>query len=202
MKKITTLLLVLICFSAAVNIIYADDPPRRNATKVDDVFSPYTADEWIVSPEEEPTEDEDVSNAAECDIYGVIACYDDEYLRVDIILNNSISYDWLTVYAIKLEYSSMSEYYTYHTDSDELIYEKEKKGKITETKVLTEEESNDFAGVSGSGYEEDDDVYFIISKKNHISGEKGNRYYLTCRFYSGFINNDDELNIADQTITA
>jgi hypothetical protein len=200
MKKGLALLLILVCLLAVAGIVNASDTPRRNATQVDDVYEPYTADEWIVSPDEESSGDQDAENAIETDIKGVIACYDDDYLRVDILLNNSISFDWATFYAIKFEYDDMNEYYTYYTDTKKLVYEKEKGNKIVKTKTLVAADSDDTAGVSDSGEEKDDDVYFIINKKDHIGGEKGKRYFLTCYFYSGYLTSSDKIHIADKTI--
>ena len=93
MKKGLALLLILVGLLAVAGIVNASDTPRRNATQVDDVYEPYTADEWIVSPDEESSGDQDAAEAIETDIKGVIACYDDDYLRVDILLNNSITFD-------------------------------------------------------------------------------------------------------------
>ena len=203
MKKILTLVLVLTCLLATSGMVLASsksDPPRRDATEVDDVFEPYTADDWIVSPDEESTGDEDVNNAEECDIRGVIACYDDDYIRVDILLENSITYDWAVWYAIKLEYEGMNEYYTYYTDTEKLVYEKEKGGKIVKTKTLAKADSNDVAGVSDSGDGENDDVYFIINKEDHIGGDEGKRYFLTCEFLSGYLSKTDKIVVADETI--
>ncbi len=200
MKKTMYLFLPLLLILVTAAISYPQDIARLSSTKVSDVYEPYTADEWIVSPNEEPYGSDDKYDPKECDIYGVISCYDNNYLRVDILLTNSISFDWLTVYAIKLEYEGMNEYYTYHTDSKELIYEKEVDGKIVKTESISSVNGKDVAGVSNSGDNDDADVYFIINKDKHIGGEKGKRYYLTCKFFSGYMSVDDELTIADQTI--
>jgi hypothetical protein len=193
------MLLTVVFFFAITDTSNAGGNPRRNATSVDDVSQPYTAGEWIVSPDEESIGDEDAGNAVECDIKAVIACYDYDYLRVDILLNNPISFEWKTLYAIKLEYDVMNEYYTYYTETKKLIYEKEVNGEITKTTVLSMDDSKDIAGVSSSGDAENSDVYFIINKAAHIGGEKGNRYFLTCKFFSGYLTTEDELHIADET---
>ncbi|HEX3046953.1 MAG TPA: hypothetical protein VHY08_19525 [Bacillota bacterium] len=200
MKKWSLLVMLLLCFALPFFYAEASGAPQRNATEVDDVFEPYTADEWIVSPDEEPTDDQEVDNAPECDIYGVIACYDADYLRVDILLNNEISFDLDTFYCVKFEYDSMNEYYTYYVDTEELVYEKEKNGKITERKTLTKKNSEDVAGISDSNDLDNADIYFIINKEDHIGGTEGKRYYLTSTFYSGFIDSKNKLNIADDTI--
>lgn len=200
MRKFLTIILFLACLTTAAETVFAADPPRRNATNVDDVFQPYTAKEWIVSPDEEPLEDQSVTNAHECDIYAVIACNDPDYLRVDILLENEISFKWDIFYAVKFEYTTMNEFYTYFVDSEKLIYEKEQNGKIVQTKILTEENSRDKAGLTESGDLKNSDIYFIIDKKAHINGEIGKRYFLTCTFYSGYINENGQLRIADETI--
>lgn len=132
---------------------------------------------------------------------GVIACYDNDYLRIDILLNNSITFDWKTLYAVKIEYGDTNEYFTYYTDSEKLVYEKEENGKIVKTKTLAKADSNDVAGVTDSGEQENDVIYFIINKEDHIGGEKGKRYYLTCSFFSGYVTKSDEIKIADKTIS-
>lgn len=201
MKKFLAVLLVLVCLVAAFGTVFsAIESPRRNATQVSDVYEPYTADEWIISPDEESIGDETAPNAKETDIRAVIACYDDDYLRIDILLQNSVSFDWKTFYAIKVEYDDICEYYTYYTDSKKLVYEKEKENKIVKTKTLVKGDSNDTAGVISSGEKENDDIYFIINKRDHIGGQKGKRYYLTCSFFSGYLSKSDKLQISDKTI--
>ncbi|MGE5605841.1 MAG: hypothetical protein ACM3YE_09135 [Bacteroidota bacterium] len=200
MRKFLTIILFLACLTTAAETIYAADLPRRNATNVDDVFQPYTAKEWIVSPDEEPVEDQSVTNAHECDIYAVISCNDPDYLRVDILLENEISFEWDIFYAVKFEYDIMNEFYTFFVDSGKLVYEKEQNGKIVQTKILTKENSKDYAGLTDSEGLNNSDVYFIIDKKAHINGEIGKRYFLTCTFYSGYVNENSKLMIADETI--
>ena len=87
---------------------------------MDDVFKPYTPDEWIVSDTEEARGDQTTDQVLETDIKGVIACYDRDYLRVDILLNNSVTYKWQVFYAIKFEYTDLIEYYTYYPDTEEM----------------------------------------------------------------------------------
>ena len=117
------------------------------------------------------------------------------------MLNNSITFDWKTLYAVKIEYGDTNEYFTYYTDSEKLVYEKEENGKIVKTKTLAKADSNDVAGVTDSGEQENDVIYFIINKEDHIGGEKGKRYYLTCSFFSGYVTKSDEIKIADKTIS-
>jgi hypothetical protein len=200
MKKILILVLVLVCFLAITGLVDASGAPRRNSTKVDDVFKPYSADGWIISPDDEPINDQQVTNAPECDLEGVISCYDDRYLRVDILLHTGVSFLWDTLYGIRLEYDSMNEYYIYDTASGKLIYKKEKNGKIVETTDLTKDSAGDTAGITSSGNIDNSDIYLIINKANHISGKKGNRYFLTSYFYSEFYNEKGDLKLADDTI--
>lgn len=199
MKKGSLFLILLMCFALPLINVSASGALQRNATKVGSSFEPYTADQWIISPVEEPTGDQKVSNAPECDIKGVLACYDPNYLRVDILLQNEISFQLNIFYAVKFEYNTMNEYFTYYTDSKELIYEKEENGKITEQKILTVKNSKDVAGISDSGDQKNSDVYFIISKQDHINGEQGKWYYLTSCYYSGYLTETGALKIADET---
>ncbi len=171
---------------------------NRNSKEVTDVSRPYKAD-WIVSPEEESEGDHKVSNAPECDIKGVLSCYDKDKLRVDILLYKPISYNFKVWYAIKFEYSDMTEYYTYYPVSCDLVYEKEIDGEIVDTQSLKEDEV-DYAGVTDSGGEKNTDVYIIIDKDKHIAGDKGKKYFLTTTFYSGFLDEKDKMYIADETL--
>ena len=201
MKAKSAVLLFVVCIMTNYVLVLGGEPPRRNATKVKDADKPYSADIWLVSPDEEPIGDEEVSNAPECDIKGILGAYDDDLIRVDIILENPVSFDWLTVYAILIKYTNQSECYTYHTDTKELIYEKLVDGEVVETKTLNElPDTQDKAGVTSYDGQANRDIYFIISK-DHIAGKEGNRYFLTCSFFSGFLDDAGEINIADQTIT-
>jgi hypothetical protein len=195
LKKVLIFFMVLIALFVITNLAGASE-----ATKVDDAYKPYTADQWIISPDEEPIDDQKVENAPECDIRGVASCYDDTYLRVDIFLKTGVSFKWDILYGICLEYEDMNEYYIYYTDSKKLIYQKEKNGKIVETRNLTEDGAGDTAGVTNSGDVENGDIYFIINKSDHIKGEKGKNYFIPSYFYSGYINEKGTTNIADQTI--
>ena len=199
MKKSLTLFMVLILIFSIASIAEASGAPRRVSTQVKDVFEPYTADSWIISPEEEPLEDQKVTNAIECDIEGVISCYDHDYFRVDLLLANSITYDWDVWYAVKLEYDNCNEYFTYFTDTEKLVYEKEVNGKITETKELTEDNADDYAGVTDSGENHDNDVYFIINKRDHLAGKEEKRYFLTSCFLTGYIDAKGKPILADDT---
>jgi hypothetical protein len=199
MKRNLTLLLVLICILATIRIAYAADIPRRNSTEVSDAFKSYTPDKWIISEDEESLGDQDAQNAVETDIDGVMSCYDDDYLRFDIILVNPISFKWATWYAVKLEYEGMNEYYKYYTDTNKLIYEKEQNGKIVKTETLSMADTKDFAGVTEDN-DNNDDVYFVINKAKHIGGEKGKRYFLTCTFLSGYLTAKNDLHVSDDTM--
>ena len=175
--------------------------PSRSATKVDDVYKPYVADEWIVSDTEEARGDQTTDQVLETDIKGVIACDDRDYLRVDILLNNPVTNNWQVFYAIKFEYSNLIEYYIYYPDINEMYYESEANGKIVEHKLLDLKTSKDQAGVTSSGDTKNVDVYLIIDKHTHISGESGKKYNLSTSFFSGYDTVKDEVEIADQTIT-
>jgi hypothetical protein len=201
MKKQLSIFSFILVFMISSGMALASGAPRRDSTPVDNAFAAYTSNGWIVSPDEEPVGDSRVSGEPEYDITGVISCYDSDYVRVDILLNQEISFHSAAFYGIRLEYDDMNEYYTYETDTKKLIYRKEQNGKIVEAKDLTKEDAPlDTAGVTDSGDIKNGDVYFIINKKEHISGEKGKRYYLPCYFYSGYYNTKDEPQIADDTL--
>jgi len=200
MKRGIITAFALLFLSAPITAVLAAEPPDRPATPVDDVFEPYTADDWIVSPDEEEMGDEDADGMPELDIYAIIACWDDEYLRVDILLNDSVDFEHNTFFAIKVEYEGSNEYYTYYTATEQLIYEKEKDGKITQRTTLGSGKSKDIAGVTDSADLDAADIYFFITKADHIGGKKGREYFLTCSFFSGYVTAKNELYIADQTI--
>ncbi len=172
--------------------------PSKNADEVSDVNDPYTASDWVISPDDELATEVKVDNAPEVDIKGAISCFDKDYLRVDILLDNSITYDVKVWYAVKFEYSDMVEYYTYYPVSKDFIYEKEVNGEVTETVDLTTN-NEDFCGVTSSGKKADSDVYLIINKDKHIAGDVGNKYYLTTSFYSGYVDTKGKMKIADTT---
>lgn len=190
MKKKLLFLLFILLLSFSLNSL------DRYSVKVNDVFGTYESD-WIVSPNEEPKGDQKVSNALECDIQGAISCYDDEYFRVDILLNNAITYNFTIFYAIKFIYAgNMEEWYTYYPLSKDFIYEKIENGKITETTDLTGVSSGDSCGVTSEGF----DVYLIINKDKHFGGDKGKTYYLQTIFVSGFLDSKNKMHFADETI--
>ncbi|MEC9488256.1 MAG: hypothetical protein UMV23_02080 [Halanaerobium sp.] len=174
--------------------------PRRFSTPVDDVFQGYVADEWIIAPYEEPKGDQLVTNAPECDIKSVISCFDQDYLRMDIMLHNPVSFDLQVAYGMILVYTNVDEYYIYYPHSNQFIFSKfDKSGKILDYRVL-DENSLDSAGVTNSGSVYNVNIYFIINKYKHIGGVKGENYYLTCNFFSGFIDLNGDFVIADETI--
>lgn len=189
---ILMILMSSICFAATI--------PQRYATKVEDVFGPYTTDDWIVSPEEEPEGDQITSQVLESDILGVIASYDEDYLRVDILLHNSVSFKWQNYYTISFVYTNMIEYYTYYTDKKELVYTREKNGEIVKQQTLDLKKSDDQAGITTGGEVKNDDVYFIINKNKHLAGEKGKTYFLTTSFSAGYVDVNNNLVKADETI--
>lgn len=201
MRKGAVIVLACLLALAAAPALSAQENPRRSTTVVDDVFEPYTADEWIVAPDdEEPADDQETGDYPACDIYAIISCCDDTYLRIDILTNYVIDPGDPLFYAIRVEYDTMNEYYTWYTDTEKLVYEKEKGGKIVQTKVLARDDSDDLAGITDAPDLDDADVYFIINKEDHIGGVKGTQYYLTCSFYSGYVVDGKKLVIADETI--
>lgn len=198
-KYLSIFLVVLFAILAINSSFTYAYTPRRSATRVHNVFSSYTADDWIVSPDEEGFDDQDVSNAPECDIKSVIACYDEEYLRIDITLYNPISYDMKVAYGVILGYKYVDEYYFYYPHSDEFIYCMSEDNEITEYESLSNNQY-DYAGVTSNDNNKNTSVYIIINKDKHFDGKKGNSYYLTCNFYSGYIDLNDNFRIADETI--
>ncbi len=171
----------------------------KYADSVDDVNAAYSPSDWVISPDDELQSYTKVDNAPECDIKGVISCYDPSSLRVDIILQSPISYDVKVWYAMKFEYAGdYVEYYTFYPVSGDFIYEKEENGKVTKTEDLKGDKV-DFTGVTESGKIKDSDVYLIINKEKHIGGEAGQTYYLTTSFYSGYIDVNDKMQFSDIT---
>lgn len=201
MKKFMTLFFFSLFLVINSGMIFLQDPPRRKSIEVDDVFQPYEPPTWIVSPDEEPEGDQDVLYADECDIYGIISCYDEDYLRVDILLNNSVTFNWKTIYGVVFEYTTTNEWYWFSTDNKNFVYAKEKNGILFDIKTLNEIGSEDVAGTTDSGDLENSDVYFIIKKSDHIGGVKGEFYYLTCTFFSGYLTKENSVHIGDETMS-
>lgn len=199
MKK-TLFCSVLILMIALTNTCFAEKLPERYATLVSDVTKPYTANEWIVSPDEEPFGDQNTSEVLESDIRAVIACYDEDYLRVDILLHNSVTYKWDNFYGIELVYDNLIEYYTYYPDTKELVYSVERNGQIEKRQILDINKSDDRAGITSSREVKNDNIYFIINKNKHLVGEVGKTYYLTTCFISGYVDINNKLVITDETM--
>jgi len=175
--------------------------PSRDSMKVPDVTDPYNPPDFIIGPTEEPVGDHLTTNAPdECDIRGIISCYDSNKLRVDILLNFSVKNKFEVWYAVIFEYADISQYFTYYPSSNTLVYKKEKDGKVMDTQTLAMDSTADFAGVSSCGDEKNTLIYFVIDKNKHIGGNKGTRYYLTTYFYSGYVNTSNQMTIADETI--
>jgi hypothetical protein len=198
-KKIGWIAFSLFLSLALLSFAESTGQYRRQSTAVDDVFEPYTSEEWIISPDDEEIENPNTDGISEYDIDGVISCYDEDYLRFDILLYDSISYEYDSFYALKIDYGTLTEFYTYYTLSGKLIYEKQKNGAITERKNLTGTDSDDCAGIASSGLYPDDDIYFILNKEDHIKGEKEKRYYVTLTCYSGYLKDEKSLQITDDT---
>ena len=173
----------------------------RNAMKVDKVIEPYTPDEFSIYEDEEEQGDHLVSNAPECDIRSVMVCYDRERIRFDIILYSPITFNYKLWYGVVLEYkNNEKEYYAYFTDTKELHYIVEINDEIVKDTVLTSEDG-DFAAITSSYDVENTLVAIVINKDKHIAGVKGKKYYLTSYFVSGFVDENDNIQKADDTIT-
>ncbi len=205
MKKILVCLVLILGIAMASPCLAATMTfPRRDATKVDDVDKTYNPEGWIVSPNEEPVGDQTAHQLLESDIYGVVACYDQDYLRVDIQLKNPVSFEWDSFYTIEFKYDQSIVYFTYYPFTEELVYEQEKNGQIvkTETMDLLFDEPEDSAGVTSAGEVKDTDICFFIKKNKYFVGEKGKTYYLISSFSAGYVDDDhDKLVTTDQTIT-
>lgn len=200
MRKSINAFFAFVILLSVSNIIHAQNVVHRTATYVYNTHDTYNPENWIISPTEESGDYYSQYGLEECEINSVTACYDNEYLRVDIVLNSDVTYKWKTLYAIQVEYSDMTEYYIYYTDDKQLIYVKEVDGRVVKTEDLTFENSKDIAGVTSWGERQHSDIYFIINKDLHIGGEEGKRYYLTCSFYSGYVDVDDKTTTADVTM--
>lgn len=197
---------ILICFALILAIAmpcWAADVtfPRRDALKVDDVNKSYS-EGWIVLPEEEPVGDQTTKDVLETDIYGVASCYDEEYLRVDIELQNPVSFEWDSFYMVKFEYADSIAYFTYYPYDEMLVFQREKNGQIVTTETMDLfEENDDNAWVSAVGDIGNVNVGFIIKKSKYFGGEKGKTYYLTSSFSAGYVGTNNKLVTTDQTIT-
>lgn len=196
--------LFILCFLLAASAAYTDKKyvkhPLRIADQVQDVTKPYQPSGWIISTVDESEGDQAVDNAPETDIRGVTACYDDAFIRVDMHLYNPIQYKLRLFYAVKIEYTDMAEYFTYYPDSKEFVYEKEEDGKITETEQLESNEEGDQAGVTSSGDDDDSLVFLIFNKKDHVEGEAGKKYFISTKYFAGYVDKDDKMHIADETV--
>jgi hypothetical protein len=152
----------------------------RSALEVQDAFAPYTPEEWIVSPLEEPEGDIPAGTTPpESDIRGVLSCFDGIHLRVDILLHHEVSSDKTVGFGVKLAFEGgVSEYLTYFPGLNRLYYVRETLGRIQKSHRLTGDRSSDSAGFSGR------DVYLLIEKNAHMAGEKGRSYRVGAVFYS------------------
>lgn len=197
-KKIYVFLMLAILFLLPVINLSAADYPAKYSDSVANVNDPYTPSGWIVSPDDGLATYVKVDNAPECDIKGIISCYDKNSLRVDILLKHPISYDVKVWYAIKIEYTDLVEYYTYYPETEDLVYEQEKDGKVIKTESLKGNDL-DYTGVTDSGDVKNTDVYIIINKDKHIDGTVGQMLYLVSSFYSGYVDEAGKLHVADTT---
>ncbi len=172
---LTVLVITVVLLLLSVFVVAAGELPHRFSTKVESVFESYIADEWIISPDEEPQDIEKQYDYG-IDIKGVLSAYDEEYLRFDLLLYNPV-----VLYADPAYYL-----YFYYTDNDydsyifspmteELVYKQVYNDQIMEKRVMDAVNSPDLAGVSDDGLS----VYFIINKAEHFGGKKGGLYYIT-----------------------
>jgi hypothetical protein len=174
----------------------ARPPPLRSAAEVDDAFAPYTPQDWIVSPLEEPEGDAPAGTTPpECDIRGVLSCADASHLRVDIVLHREIAADRTAGFGVKLSYDEgVNEYFTYFTGLDRLYYVRETFGRIQKSHRLFGEGSSDNAGFAGKN------VYILIEKNAHMAGERGRPYRVRALFFSLTLDGDLTGHIEDCTI--
>lgn len=198
MRK-TAWLFILLLFIPA--FLSAQDVPARDALEVKSVLEPYDPEVWIVSEREEPKGDNQVKDAPECDIRGITACYDGEWLRFDIILHSPVTGKLPTVYGIKLEYSEgYVEYFICRPDAGELYFITEQDGETQSSELLDEDsESGDFAELTSYGGKANAVVVIVINKDYHLGGDEGDRIYLTCSFETGKFDENDEVISADGT---
>lgn len=181
----------------AGNVLAGSNYPNRYAKSVGDVSNPYVTDEWIIKPTEE--EQDEFIGPPECDIREVIAAYDQDSLRVDIILHNSIDFRNDSFYIMNFGYENMDEYYIYFPARHECIYGVKVKDKIVKTKLLDLKNSGDRMGVSSANLK-NNNVYFILNKYNHINGEKGKRVFVTASFLSGYVDQSGKMIFLDETM--
>lgn len=170
--------------------------PSRSAMAVEDAFAPYTPEEWIVSPLEEPEGDIPAGTTpSECDIRGVLSCFDAAHLRVDLLLHHDVSSDQTVGFGVKLAYDGgVNEYFTYYPGLNRLYYLRETLGRIQKSHRLGGGRSSDTAGFSGR------DVYLLIDKNSHMAGEKGLSYRVGAVFYSMTLDRKLSGHLEDLTV--
>jgi len=203
MKKQFFLLVLLVAnLFPLFYLIGQDDEEilKRNSTSVKDVTQPYSPEEMIIAESEEQQNDQQVSNAPECDIRAIMSCYDKESLRFDIVLWNPIQYKFKTWFGIRIEYKDSAEYYIYFPATKQLEYLLEENDEITKDEILKQDDE-DFAVVTSYNDVKGTSVAIVISKKKHIGGTVGKKYYITCDFESGFIDKEGKIQRADYTKT-
>jgi len=202
MKRLSLGLLLLV---AATNFAIAQQNPQRNSMEVKDVGNAYNPKEWIISEKEEPKNDHELKKYPETDIKGVISCYDENYLRVDILLHNPVTGKYPTVFAIRLEYSDdYSEVYLYFADTKEFYIYYFENGELTDSECLSDkEDATDFAEITSSAGKNNTDVIFIINKDVHLTNEKGSKIYLTLTAATSLYDEDSEDKFipSDETIS-
>lgn len=138
MKKITSVVIFFIIFSICFTACNAEEEiPQRASTKVTNVFDTYTPKEWIVSAAEEEPGNSPEKAPPECDIKCIASAYDDNYLRIDILLYNPVPAKSLAMYTLSIqerngvaykdlfEYTPYSKSFRYGTPIRRLCYDKD-----------------------------------------------------------------------------
>jgi len=203
MKKI---IVIFVAFLILTPATMTQMEPLRYAKEVYDVTKPYSGAAWVISPEEEPTGDHNVSNAPECDIKGVVALNDRRRIRIDIHLYYPISYRWKVAYGVKFQFKhGDEEAYLFFPVSKRFFYVLWKNGRKVKEMELTQNQASDWTGVTtgyvGNRAVPDSVVYLIIDKDKHIARSGyGQKLWLLSHFSSGYIQkNLGDLRDADKT---
>lgn len=197
MKKLPVFFYVICLAVMSINPLTAAEL-SRTSTEVEDVSEPYEADEYILFSDE-VFQGPNYTNSDHLDsIDSIISCNDFEFLRFDILLEQSASYDKKYFYAVKLLYANNEESYLYYyPGSKTLWYEEVTDGIVTYSYELDDEDYS-YAGVTTPGDIPDSDVFFILYKDDFFDGEYLEDYYTTASFFCGYEENGTLL-IDEQT---
>ncbi len=170
----------MLCFSAFA------DTPYRSSTEVDSVTDPYEADENIIEPEEVFQGPNYVNSDHMNAIDSVISCNDGEYLRLDILLEKSVTNARNYFYGFTLMYDdNFEQNFYYYPGPDTLTYTESTGGVESDTWDVDPEEDT-YAGVTESGGKENSDIYVIIYKDDYFDGEYEDDFTVPARFFSGY----------------